>query len=372
MSIVQLKTFLPARLRRCRETMRREHLAAFIVSDPVNVSYLTGFSGDDSVLILTPHDKILVTDSRFTLQARQECGRLRLYLRREGMTLALLEVLRRLNLLPQKGSKRPKLIGIEADHLTVTQHQSLRKKIGQNLIATCGLLRELRLCKDAYEIDRLRTAIKIAQDAMTALKPLIKPGCTEQGLAARLDYEMAIRGAAAAAFPSIAAVGPHAAQPHAIPGLSRVKNRSTILFDWGAAYQGYRSDLTRCWVVGKIPPDFAEAYRIVLDAQLAAIQKVKPGAAIADVDAAARACFPKKFPVYGHGTGHGIGLNIHEGPALGPRATGELRPGMVITVEPGIYLPGKFGIRIEDNVQVTDTGHRLLSNLAKGGDDILL
>jgi Xaa-Pro aminopeptidase len=145
-----------------------------------------------------------------------------------------------------------------------------------------------------------------------------------------------------------------------------LKSRDTILFDWGATIQGYRSDLTRCFVAGRILPVFADAYQMVLEAQQAAIERVKPGVMLKEVDDAARKVLSgSKFPVYGHGTGHGIGLHIHESPAVSGRNGKELREGMVITIEPGIYMPGRFGIRIEDDVLVGSRGPKVLSRLAK-------
>ncbi|MBN1437476.1 MAG: aminopeptidase P family protein [Sedimentisphaerales bacterium] len=369
MTIAQIKTFVSARLRRCRRAMAQNQIDALIVVDPLNVRYLTGFSGDSSILVLTPNRKTLVTDSRFTEQLRQECPGLPIKVRTGPIVPAIAEVLQKANLIPAKPhtKSRKKLphIAVEADAVTVTQFRAFNKAIGKSLKAQPGLVEDLRLCKDQYEIKQLQKAARIAEQAIQAAIQSLTPGITEQQLAARVNYEMMTRSASEPSFPTIAAFGPHAAQPHAVPAKQKLKNNHTILIDWGACYNGYRSDLTRCWATGRIPPAWIEAYKWLLEAQIAAIKAIKPGAALADIDRAARNNWPKGLPMFGHGTGHGIGLAVHESPNAAPNAQATLEPGMVITVEPGVYIPGKFGIRIEDDVLVTKNGAKLLTRLPK-------
>ena len=347
--------------------MVRQKLNALVVTDPVNVRYLTGFSGGESVLLLTPNRKLLVTDSRFVEQVRHECYRLPLLSRKGPMPPAVGQALGRL----LKGRRRRR-VGIDPASVTAKEHTAYRRAIGQGLIRTDALVSNLRLCKDADEVKQMSRALRVAEDAMRATVRWLKVGMTEFEVAARLDYEMARRGSTAPAFPTITAFGPHAAQPHAVPGRARLRRNQPILFDWGATINGYKSDLTRCYVIGKIPPRFAEAYQWVLEAQLAAIEAVKPGVPLAQVDRQARKAIGRRLPMYGHGTGHGLGLKVHEPPALGPQAAGHLDQGMIVTVEPGAYLPGRFGIRIEDDVLVTARGKRVLSRLAKDLDSVAL
>ncbi|KPK76246.1 MAG: hypothetical protein AMJ79_07310, partial [Phycisphaerae bacterium SM23_30] len=185
--------------------------------------------------------------------------------------------------------------------------------------------------------------------------------------------EMSRGGSSGAGFETIVAVAGHAAQPHAQAGNTRLKKNQSILFDWGAAVAGYRSDLTRCLVAGKIRPAFAEAYQWLLEAQTSAIEAVRPGASLRRIDDIARKALLKSpFGIYEHGTGHGIGLAVHEQPILNRKSKGELCEGMVVTVEPGIYVPGRFGIRIEDDVLVTARGYRVLSTLAKDLDSCVI
>ncbi|MBN1844302.1 MAG: aminopeptidase P family protein [Sedimentisphaerales bacterium] len=363
--MIGIKRFVSARLRRCRQAMKHKQLDTLIVLDPADVRYLTGFSGDDSVLIVTRTRSKLVTDSRYLLQVRQECPGLPLALRQGAMEPAVAQALGR----PAAG--KAVRVGIESEKATVGQHRRYRRAIGRNLRVVESLAAPLRQTKDDWEVAQTRRAIRIAEEAIGALLADNYLDRTERELAARLEYEMSCRESSGPAFPSIVAVAAHAAQPHAIPGRIRWRRNQPILFDWGATVAGYRSDLTRCFVAGRIRPVFAEAYQWVLEAQLAAIEEVKDGATLKQVDAAARNVLQKSpWPVYGHGTGHGLGLYIHEDPFLNERAGGLLRDGMIITIEPGLYLAGKFGIRIEDDVLVTGRGARVLSRLAKDLDSV--
>ena len=360
-------SYIAARQTRCRALLTENKLDALIVTDPVDVRYLTGFTGDDSVLVFTRRRKVLVTDSRFVEQLRHDCYRLPLFTRNGPMPEAVGQVLT--HALPGKRRKR---IGIDPHTVTVKEHGAYRRQIGKSLVYAESLVPGLRLCKDADEVKHITRAIRVAEDAMRRTIGRIKAGMTEQQVAARLDYEMAQRGSTAPAFPTIVAFGPHAAQPHAVPGNTRLRSNQPILVDWGATINGYRSDLTRCYVIGKIPLRFAREYQRVLDAQLAAIEAVSPGAAMKDPDSRARRTLGKTAGMYRHGTGHGLGMKVHEPPVLGPHRNEPLRQGMIVTVEPGVYLPGKFGIRIEDDVLVTANGRRVLSRLEKDLHSVLL
>jgi Xaa-Pro aminopeptidase len=357
-----LKDYVAGRVRRCRQALRERELAGLVVTNPRDVTYLTGFQGDDSVLVLTAQSRVLVTDSRYTVQARRECPGLRLLDRKRlKMAEAVAAVLER------NGKVGAGPIAVEADQITVSAQRSYRKHLGRRLQAVEPVVAPLRITKDDWELSRIRKAIRVAQTAMERLLPTVRAGETERELAARLDYEMARLGSTAVAFDSIVAVGAHGAEPHAIPGPAKVRANTPFLTDWGATVDGYRSDLTRCWAPGKIRPVFAEAYRWVLEAQTAAIARVRPGETLGAVDAAARAVMGRSgLPVYGHGTGHGIGLDIHEAPALKADDKTPLRQGMVVTIEPGVYLEGRFGIRIEDDVLVGSGGPVLLSSLPRG------
>lgn len=368
--MVRLKKYVAGRVKRCRELMRQRGLDGLIVAAPEDVRYLTGFDGDDSVLVLTGTGRVLVTDSRYTEQVKQECRGLAMVMRKGAMSEAVGEVCSRLLL---KRDRQPGRMGVERDSVTVGQYKGYRKAVGSGLQVVGPLVADLRSCKDEYEVGQIRKAAAVAADSILDVLGWLGPGMSEREVAARLDYEMGRRGSEKPAFASIVAFGDHAAQPHAIPGARRLKKRDTLLFDWGATLGGYRSDLTRCYAVGRILPVFADAYRRVLEAQEAAISAVKAGARLKDVDAAAREVLRGGgLPMYGHGTGHGLGLQVHEGPIVNGKQEARLCEGMVVTIEPGVYVPGGYGIRIEDDVLVSSKGPKLLSRLAKDFDSILL
>lgn len=359
---VRLKRLVGGRVTRCRRAMSGCGLDVLIVVNPADVRYLTGFSGDDSVLVLGPGRKVLVTDTRYVEQARQDCPGLKVFLRKSDVPDAVGEILDGMKQLDKKTRK----IGIESDHVSLRHYQAYRRVLGKNLKGVKPLVAPLRTCKDSYELAQISKAVKIAEAGMRGLHQWWKIGMSERELAARLEYEMYHLGSERSGFASIVAVGGHAAQPHAAPGNKRWQENQSLLIDWGAKVNGYRSDLTRCYVAGKIRPAFAEAHRWLLDAQMAAIEEVRAGAPLAQVDLAARKTLLKcPYPIYGHGTGHGIGLDIHEQPFLNQKGDDPLQEGMVITIEPGIYVPGRFGLRIEDDILVTARGHRVLSTLAK-------
>ena len=359
---VRLKSLAGGRIRRCRAAMAQSGLDVLIVVNPSDVRYLTGFSGDDSVLVLAPGRKVLVTDTRFVEQARQDCPGLKVFLRKTDVPDAVGEILDRLKPLDRKTRK----IGIESDHVSLRHYQAYRRVLGKNVKGVKPLVTPLRICKDSYELAQIRKAVRIAEAGMRELHRWWQIGMSERELAARLEYQMYQLGSERTGFDTIVAVGDHAAQPHAVPDNRRWGRNQSLLIDWGAKVCGYRSDLTRCFVAGKIRPAFAEAYRWLLEAQMAAIDEVRAGATLMQVDAAARKTLGHcPYPIYGHGTGHGIGLDIHEQPFLRQKGREQLHEGMVITIEPGLYVPGRFGLRIEDDVVVTTRGHRVLSTFAK-------
>jgi Xaa-Pro aminopeptidase len=241
-------------------------------------------------------------------------------------------------------------------------------------VPTSGLVEQLRQIKDAEEVERIRQAVWQAEKAFAVLRSTLRPEMTEKQVADELEHQFRLFGAKNAAFPSIIAVGPRGALPHAVPTNKRVGDDDFVLVDWGANERLYCSDLTRMVVTGKISPKFERIYRVVLEAQTRAIAAIRPGAVSQDVDNVARefitkAGFGRRFR---HGLGHGLGMLVHEEPRLAVKNQTVLRPGMVITVEPGIYLPGWGGIRIEDDVLVTRSGHEVLTNAPKQLEDTVV
>jgi Xaa-Pro aminopeptidase len=257
----------------------------------------------------------------------------------------------------------------------VAQHKSLKKKLGKKHIEPIddGLLKQ-RAVKSPDEIKAIRAALAIQQQAFVDLRDVLKPGETERQIAASLEFLMRSAGADGPSFPTIVAADANASLPHAVPGDRKLKAGGSVLIDFGARAHGYCSDLTRVVGLGSMPAKIKEIYKVVLEAQLAAIAAIKPGAKLRDIDAAARDVIVKAGygPQFGHSTGHGIGLDIHEQPTLAARSEGSLEPGHVVTVEPGIYLPGVGGVRIEDDVLVTDKGHTVLSDLPKSLESAII
>lgn len=354
------------RLARCRRAMRKHGIKAYLLTGRTDHHYLTGFTGEDSAVLITPGDVHLITDGRFDESSMAECPWAKKRLRKGLLHDEIAAVCKKLKI---------STLAIQPNMFTLADQASL-KKANRTLKLTCAppIPADLRCIKGTEELAEMKRAILIAEQAFTETVKRIRLGQTELELAARLEYEMKRRGSSAPAFPTICAEGANAALPHAHPGKRRVKQGSAILFDWGTRVGGYCSDLTRVVCVGSIPPKIAEIYPVVLKAQQKAIAAIKPGVRMCEVDAVARdfiaqAGFGDAFI---HGLGHGLGLNVHEAPSLSWRSTEKLKVGMVVTVEPGIYLPGVGGVRIEDDVLVTSTGRRIMSRLKKNMADIVI
>ncbi|UCG15876.1 MAG: aminopeptidase P family protein [Phycisphaerales bacterium] len=347
------------RIHRCRAEMAKNKLWAYLLTNRPDHYYLAGFSGEDSALLVTRKAVWVISDGRFEESIRKECPWATVTLRKGQLAAEIGMVCKRLRL---------KAVGVQTDHLSIDEHAAIRKAAKPTrLVKAPPIVNTMRLCKDQADLRALAEAIRVAEEAFKATRRSIRAGQTEQEIAARLEYEMARRGSTGPAFPSIVAEGPNAALPHAVPGRRKVRRGSAILFDWGATVGFYRSDLTRVAFVGTIPPKIRKIYDVVLQAQVKAIEAIRPGERMCDIDAVARehiaqAGYGKQF---GHGLGHGLGLDVHEPPALSWRSDQKLQQGMVVTVEPGIYLPGVGGVRIEDDVLVTAKGCKVLSHLRK-------
>ena len=347
------------RLARCRRKIKACGAGAFLVSNHWDYYYLTGFTGEESAVMITPREVHLLTDGRFTEEIKREVPWARSWLRRGFLNDEIVKACKELKI---------RKLAVQAGGLTVGDHAELKKRSkATRLVIAPPIVGNMRRLKDRSEIEAMHRAIHVAEEGYTAMLSTIRLGQTELEMAARLEYEMKRRGASSPAFPTICAEGSNAAVPHAQPGLRRVKRGSAVLFDWGARVGRYCSDLTRVVFVGSIPSKLGEVYRIVLEAQLAGIAAVKPGRRMCDVDAAARKIIADAGygDYFTHGLGHGLGLDVHEPPSLSFRSKEELAPGMIVTVEPGIYLPGVGGVRIEDDVLVTSGGRRVLTKLDK-------
>ncbi|NLI78501.1 MAG: aminopeptidase P family protein [Candidatus Riflebacteria bacterium] len=322
---------------------------ALLVTNLTNVRYLCGFTGSAGALLLEKGGATFFSDFRYQEQAAQEVGAAaQIVIYKTSTVEAVLEALKEC---------RPKTIGVEGC-LRVDQRETLEKDFAGKVTIVAGLPEKVRQVKDRDEIKALRHAFAIADRAFARLLAHIRPGRTEREIAARLEYLMRREGSDGVSFPTIIATGDHAACPHAQPTDRILKRGEMLKIDFGATFQGYHSDMTRTVFLGKADKKFREIYRIVRKAQKRAIALIKPGASCFDIDKAARDYIAKKGfgDNFGHGLGHALGLDIHEGPAYSPKSKDSLAAGMVLTVEPGIYLPGWGGIRIEDVFVVTDEG----------------
>jgi len=342
---------------------------SLLVSGVSNVRYLTGFTGDSSWLLVSRGTTVLISDSRYSTQISDECPGLDTEIRGVGKSMsdATTAVVKKAGVAQ---------LGVEGDHLTISQHASLENKINTaQLIVTDSLTEQLRLIKDKWEIGEIRQAICQAERGIAVLRASVRPNQTETEIRYALEASMRDFGAVGPAFEPIVGVGPTAALPHAHAGSRLIEESSLLLVDWGAqSKSGYRSDLTRVFFTGAVTKKMQSVYQTVLAAQQAAIQKIKPGVVCKDVDAVARgiiadAGYGRRF---GHGLGHGIGLDIHEAVRLGPQSKEILKPGMIVTVEPGIYLEGRFGVRIEDDVLVTRGGFQVLTSVPREFDDAMI
>lgn len=356
------------RRERLRRGFAKTKADALLVTDFLNVTYLTGFTGDDSYLLVRQDGEVLLSDGRYTTQIAEECPGLEVRIRRTSVKMldATAKLVR---------ANRVRRLAIEGDSMTVAMRDKLAELAPKvETIPTSGLVEHLRRIKDKGEIEETRRAIQYAEKAFAVIRAAVQPDWTEKQVADELEHQMRLAGAKTSGFASIVAVGARAALPHAQPGQRPVGTADVLLIDWGADSGLYRSDLTRTLLPARISPKLERVYRVVLKAQLAGIAAIRPGAACKAVDRAARRVIEKAG--YGryfrHGLGHGVGLQIHEAPRLAPNVPGVLRPGMIVTVEPGIYFPGWGGVRIEDDVLVTRSGHEVLTSVPKRFEEVVI
>jgi len=353
--------FAAQRRERLAQKLSEEQVEAYVISSPVNVTYLTGFSGDSSVLILTGQRALLVSDFRYTEQIEEECPGLETYIRPPVQKLpeAVAHGVDKLAL---------HRVAFESNAVTVAELQTLSGLTpATEWKPVADRVETLRLIKDESEIAQIREAIRIAENAYLAFRALLRGSDTEKDLVDAMEGYVRRAGGKCTSFPPIVAVGERAALPHAPPTTRTVDSGEMLLVDWGACGPFYKSDLTRTLATRKIPPKLEEVYTVVLKAQQQAIQAIRPGAQAQHIDAEARGAISAAGfgAFFGHGLGHGFGLQIHEGPFLRPNSDVVLSAGMVCTIEPGIYLPGWGGVRIEDDVLVTQDGCEVLTHLPR-------
>lgn len=344
------------RLEALRARLREEHLDGLLVASHPNRSYLSGYTGDSGVLVITQAESLLLTDSRYTEQASVQAPAFRVVreARDRGATLA--EVVAGLGLART---------GYESAWETVAQIKAWEERLGTatSLVPTEGLVEGARVVKDAAEVAELREATRLADAGFDFLLDYIRPGRTEREIALELEFFLRRNGAEAAGFEFIVASGPRGSLPHGAASEKVIRSGELVTIDYGCFVHGYTSDITRTVAVGQVPEKWLSLYELVRKAQEAGVEAVRPGKTGGEVDAVSRGIIAEAGygEAFGHGLGHGVGRQIHERPRLGVGGGETLTPGMVVTVEPGVYLPGEGGIRIEDTVLVTETGSERLT-----------
>lgn len=354
---------MTGRLGRLREGYARLGCDAFFSVSPPNNQYLTGFLSSfieiSSVLIVTDNEALFLTDSRYTEQAEAQVSGC------EVIEIKGDQLLRCGERLSDLGVKKA---AYDPATLTIDEMSRFQTACKAEVVADKTLVSTMRMIKSPEEITALRAASELAEGVLADLLPTLEEGLTERELAAQFEYEFKKRGASGASFDTIALFGPRSSLPHGEPGGTCVKAGDVILLDFGCRYAGYCSDLTRTYGFGTIPGAwFEEVYSLVLAAQMIALEAVRAGVTCREVDATARNLIAEGGygAYFGHGLGHGVGIEIHEAPRLNPESEVVLEEGMVVTVEPGIYLPGQGGVRIEDLIVVTGDGCDILSSAPK-------
>lgn len=345
-----------SRLNKLFSLFSQARVGALLVNSWPNVTYLSGFKGTESWIMVSPKNLYFITDSRYFEQAEAEVKDFKIILRDKQPISEIIS-----DFVKKDGVKT---LGFESHIVTHSFYTGLVRRLGADrLKATSGLVETLRELKDEFEINQIKKSARIAVKGFHYVRQIARPGMREREIQGRLEFFTKSLGSERPAFDMIIATGPRSSMPHCQTNQTQVKNNHVLLVDMGVVYEGYHSDLTRPLFLGKMSLLQKKIHRIVWDAQRSGIQKAGPGVPASAVDAACRDAIHKSGygKYFGHGTGHGVGLEIHEAPTVSARSKTILKPGMVITVEPGVYLPGKFGVRIEDMVLITKKGHEVLT-----------
>ena len=336
---------------------------ALLITNEVNIGYFSGFFHSEGYLLVTSENSYLIVDFRYAEAAEKNSNGCKVVMYGK-LSQDLLDIL---------GNEGINSVCFEADSITVSRFDFFKKLLAQHKIdciadqKLCRHIADIRIIKDSTELEKIQKAQSIAEKAYLEVLNYVRPGVSEKEISARLDYLMNIYGAECKSFDLITITGKKTSLPHGVPSDDIVKEGDFFTFDFGAVYEGYHSDTTRTVAVKYATDKMTEIYNIVLKAQLAALEKIKPGVKCSEVDKTARDIIAEHGygKYFGHSTGHGVGLDIHEAPAVSPRGEAVLKSDMVITDEPGIYLPNEFGVRIEDMLCVTEDGYKNFVSLPK-------
>jgi Xaa-Pro aminopeptidase len=355
-----------ARMSRFRELLSREGLDAFLVAVPENRYYLSGYEAEDlalvessGVLLIAQNGQYLLTDFRYQEEAKQEAPDFELIIYNDGPGQVLPDLFSTL---------RTERLGFEKDFLTFKRYQDAEQALisarpSAQIVPSEDLIQEMRIVKDSHEIDLIRNSLRLTESVLKSVWDDLHVGLREKDVAWQIERRIREGGASSVSFPPIVATGPNAALPHAVPTERPIGHGDPVILDLGSRLGLYCSDMTRTWIAGKPESKLAEIYRIVREAQLAAQGSIRAGADSVAVDGVARGIIERAGygERFGHGLGHGVGLAVHEKPGLRKRNPTILQANMVVTVEPGIYLPGYGGVRLENMVRITEDGCEILN-----------
>ncbi|MEA3471346.1 MAG: Xaa-Pro peptidase family protein [Thermodesulfobacteriota bacterium] len=346
------------RVGRVRSALSRFEVEGILFFDMANIRYLTGFTGSEGALFIGEREPVLLIDGRYVTQAAKEtkaCEILHFTDKTEGIARLL-------------ASSKVRVAGFESRVLTYDAYEKLQREAEGILLKPLSEeIGQIRVRKDSDEIALLKGAAKIAAGALTATLEILRPGVSESNVASLLEVNMREGGSEKLSFETIVAAGDNSSMPHARPGVSEIQDGDFVVIDYGAVYRGYHSDETCTFAIGGISREQESVYEIVKNAHDRAIDAVRAGASCKEIDGIARDYIKDKGfgSNFSHGTGHGVGLEVHEAPTVSERSTDCLEEGMVITVEPGIYIPGKWGVRIEDTVLVERDGCEIITKMSK-------
>lgn len=346
------------KLEKLRSDFSKAGIDGLLITSPYNRRYVAGFTGSSGVVLISADKAQFITDFRYIEQATKQC---------QGF-----EIVKHNGIIPDEVAEQVKKLGItklgfEANDLTFSSFKAYEKAVNVELVPISGLIEKLRLIKTEQEIKILKEAADIADAAFKHILDFIRPGKTELEVANELEFFMRKAGATSSSFDTIVASGLRSALPHGVASDKVIEKGDMVTLDYGAYYKGYVSDTTRTVAVGEPDAKLKEIYNIVLEAQLIGMEGFKPGITGKQADALTRDYITEKGygEYFGHSTGHGIGLEVHEGPALSSRSDIILEPGMIVTCEPGIYIPGLGGVRIEDDTMITPNGNEAFTHSTK-------
>ncbi|WP_054636471.1 Xaa-Pro peptidase family protein [Thalassobacillus sp. C254] len=346
------------RLEKVRKGLQAQEIDGLLVTSAVNRRYLTGFTGTAGAVLISEKGAVFITDFRYTEQAQAQVKGYDIVEHKASMPEMIGEKANELGI---------KKLGFEKHQTTYQEYELYKSKVSSTLVPVSGIIEELRLNKNEEELNILAEAANIADAAFDHITTYIRPGVTEIEVSNELEFFMRKKGADSSSFDIIVASGERSALPHGVASEKEIQSGELVTLDFGAYYKGYCSDITRTVAVGEPDEELKKIYQTVYEAQLKAMEEIKPGMTGVEADSVAREHIKKNGfgDKFGHGLGHGLGMEVHEEPRLSPKGNKELTPGMVVTVEPGIYVAGLGGTRIEDDIVITENGNRSLTHSPK-------